>query len=145
MTTIVRRDPFSIGSMRGMMERLFDDLPSSPRLVGDVEAGTLAVDVSREDDQIRVRASLPGFRKEDIEVQLNDGVLSIEATQHEEHEERNERYYQRERRTGSVSRRIALPNTVTDGDVQAELKDGVLTVEIGIPEREKPKRIEISD
>jgi hypothetical protein len=88
-------------------------------------------------------SSLPGFPK-DVEVQLHESALSIKATHVEETETKEERLYRRERRTGSVSRRIALPGVVSDADVSGALEDGVLTLSIPIPEKSKPRQIEIS-
>ena len=76
-------------------------------------------------------------------MQVHEGVLSIKAEHTDEKEERGERFYRRERRIGSVSRRIALPGVVHDAQVDAELKDGVLTLSIPLPEKAKPKQIEI--
>ncbi len=106
----------------------------------------LPVDITEKDGDIVVRASLPGFAKDEIDVQVHEGVLSITAERSEQHEESGEdgeRYYRRERRVGSVSRRIALPDGVDGAKVEAELRDGVLTLTIPTPEEAKPKQIEI--
>ena len=70
-------------------------------------------------------------------------MLSINAKHVEESETTDEHYYRRERRGGSVSRRIALPGVVRDAEVNAELADGVLTLTIPLPEKALPKQIEI--
>jgi HSP20 family protein len=70
-------------------------------------------------------------------------VLSIRATHSEEQTDEDARYYRRERRYGSVGRRIALPGVLHDAEVDGELKDGVLTLRIPVPEQAKPKQIEI--
>ena len=108
-----------------------------------LEEGTLPVDISEVDGKLGVRASLPGFNKEDIDVQVHEGILSIKAEHSEETETGDERFYRRERRFGSLSRRIALPGVVHDSKVDAELKDGVLTLTLALPEKPKPKQIEI--
>ena len=147
MADLMRRDPFEFGNLRQAMERLFDDsffrMPRGGVAAEGWDEGTLPVDISEKDHALVVRASLPGYKKEDIDVQLNQGVLSITAKRNEEHEDRNERYYRRERSWGAVSRRIALPGIVHDADVQAQLKDGVLTLTIPVPERARPKQIQI--
>lgn len=148
MADIVRRDPFDlIGDFSGMrraMDRLFDDrFFRSPFFASPSDEGTLAVDVLEHEGKVVVRASLPGFKKEDIDVQLHEGVLSIKAERTEETEEKGDRWYRRERHTGSVSRRIALPGVVADAEVTAELKDGVLTIAVPTPEKPSPKQIEI--
>lgn len=108
------------------------------------EEGTLAIDVSEENGDIVVHASLPGFRKEDIDVQVHNGVLTIKAEHTEETASKDKRYYRKERRVGSMSRRIALPGAVADtARAEAELKDGVLTLRIPQTEAAKPKQIAI--
>src|SRR5690606_25027609 len=149
MADIVGRDPFDLvgdfAGMRRAMDRLFDDrFFRAPLFATTSDDGTLAVDVLEHEGKVVVRASLPGFSKEDIDVQLHEGVLSIKAEHTEDTEEQGDRWYRRERRTGSVSRRIALPGIVADADVTAELKDGVLTVSVPTPEKPSPKQIEIN-
>ena len=142
MADIVRRDPFS--GMRQMMDRLFDDSFSRSQSNGwGLEEGTLAVDISEVDGALKVEASLPGFQKEDVDVQVHEGVLSIKAEHDEEHATKGERFYRRERTFGSMSRRIALPGIVHDSKVDAELSDGILTLTLPLPEKAQPKQIEI--
>jgi HSP20 family protein len=140
MADIVRHDPFN--TLRQTMDRLFDDgLFRAPARFSD--EGTLPVDISETDANLTVRASMPGFEPGEIDVNVNEGVLSIKGQHVEEHEEQGERFYRRERSTGAVSRRIALPGIVADSEVDAELKGGVLTLRIPIPEKAQPKQIEI--
>ncbi|MPZ98719.1 MAG: Hsp20 family protein [Dehalococcoidia bacterium] len=143
MADIVPRDPFDLRNLRQTMDRLFDDsffrLSTGPFM----EEGTLPIDVSEKDGKVVVRASLPGFARDDIDVQVHEGVLSIKAQKTEESEEQGERFYRRERRVGAVSRRIALPGIVDEAAVDAELKNGVLTLQVPLPEKAKPKQIDI--
>jgi HSP20 family protein len=139
MANMVVRDPFM--GIRQMMDRFFEEpVNSFPEFFDE---GTLPVDISERDNALIVKASLPGVKKDDIDIQVNQGVLSITARRQDEKEDSNERFYRRERRYGSVSRRIALPGVVQDSDVEAELKDGVLTLTLPVPEQRRPKRIEI--
>ena len=140
VANVVRHDPFT--NLRQTMDRLFDDsfFRTPSRLFDE---GTLPVDISEHDGELLVKASLPGFAKDDIDVQVNEGVLSIKGKHSEEHEEQGERFYRRERSFGSVSRRIALPGVVHDAEVDAELKGGVLTLHIPLPEAAQPKQIDI--
>lgn len=147
MPDIVPTDPFrgvdrDFGNLRRMMDRLFDD-SFFHRPFLSFDEGSLALDLYEKDNQVVVKASLPGFKKEDIDVQLHDGVLTINAKHSEETEEKDAKFYRRERRFGSVSRRLALPGVVDDSNVNAELKDGVLTVTVPVPEQSRPKQIEI--
>ncbi len=109
-----------------------------------IEEGTLAIDVSEDSDHVIVRASLPGFAREDISVEVHDGVLSISASRSEESEDRTEKFYRKERRTGSVSRRVALPVAVVEDDATAELKDGELTLRLPKSVQGGPRRISIN-
>jgi HSP20 family protein len=107
------------------------------------EEGTLPLDISEKDGQVFVRASLPGFKKEEIDVQVHQGVLTIKAEHTEETETRDEKFYRKERRFGAVSRRVALPGVIDSGKANAELKDGVLTISIPQSEAARPKQISI--
>ncbi|MGE3855437.1 MAG: Hsp20/alpha crystallin family protein [Dehalococcoidia bacterium] len=149
MADIIRRDPFGLNSnFRQAMERFFDD-PFFRTPMGFMsEEGTLALDISEAADAdgkkaIVVKADLPGFKKEEVDVQMHDGVLSISARHGEEHEEKTDRYYRRERSWGALTRRVALPGIVKDAPVEASLKDGVLSLRIPLPEQAGPKQIEI--
>ncbi|MGP1272872.1 MAG: Hsp20/alpha crystallin family protein [Phycisphaerales bacterium] len=130
-------------------DRLFDSLLMRQPFTGAFERGlldenALELDVAEDDEQLIVRASVPGFAREDITIDLQDGVLTISATKSEETEERRERFHRRERRTGSVSRRIALPVAVDEDSAQATLRDGVLELRLPKNGVNGPRRIAIS-
>jgi len=145
-TTLTRRDPALTNGVR-LFDRLFNDpflsLPTeftAPVL----EEGTLALDVSENDENVIVRASLPGFQRDDINVEMHDGVLTIKAERTEEEETRDERFFRKERRYGAVSRRVALPSMVDEKGARAALKDGVLELCLPKAEQARPKKIAIS-
>ena len=138
---IVRRDPF-VG-MRQVMDRLFDESFFRPIHTHSWDEGTLPVDVYERDGTLQVEASLPGFTKDDIDIQVHEGVLSINAKHTTEDEAESGRYYRRERHINSVSRRIALPGVVQDAEVDAELTNGVLTLSLPLQEKPQPRQIEI--
>ncbi len=147
MADIVPAEPFrwmdrDFGNLRRMMDRVFDDtfFRAPPSLIDE---GSLALDVLERDGKVVVKASLPGFNKEEVDVQVHDGVLYIKAEHSEEKEEQDAKFYRRERRYGAVARRVALPGAVSGADVSAELKDGVLTLTLPVPEKAQPKQIEI--
>ena len=129
------------GNLRRMMDRVFDE--SFFRSSSMSDDGSLPLDVLEKDGQVVVKASLPGFKKEEIDVQVHDGVLYIKAEHNEEKEENSAKFYRRERRYGAVARRVALPGAVAEADVNAELKDGVLTLTLPVPAKAQPKQIEI--
>ena len=88
-------------------------------------------------------ASLPGFTKDEIDVQLREGMLTVKGEHREEKETMEGRYIRRERRYGSISRSVSVPGVAGDAPVDAELKDGILTVKIDTPARPQPQHIEI--
>ncbi len=142
---IRRRDPFSAFPA---IDRMLSSMLAEPFNVGfginTIEEGTLPLDISEDDTSVIVRASLPGFTKDQINVEVHDGVLTINAEKTEETEEKGERYYRKERQIGSMSRRVALPSIVEDGEASAEFKDGVLTLRLPKPAKASPRKISIS-
>lgn len=146
MNTLLRREPISFPAV----DRLFGQLLSDPFFaemrpaVAAIEEGTLPVDLSEDEKNIYVRASLPGFKKDEVEVEVHDGVVSIKAAKSEEKETSDEKFYRRERRFGSVSRRVALPTVVDEQKVGAELKDGVLTLTLPKAKPDSPRKININ-
>ena len=140
---VVRRDPFT--GMRQVMDRLFDESFFRPIHTHSWDEGTLPVDIYERDGKLQVRASLPGFDKDDIDIEVHEGVLSINAKHTTEDETDEGRYYRRERHINSVSRRIALPGVVHDAEVDAELTNGVLTLSLPLQEQPQPRQIEIRE
>ena len=143
MMNMIRRDHAELPA-RSIFNHLMNWEPffGGPEFAG-LDEGTLPLDISEDDKNVIVRASVPGFAKEDIELEVNNGVLTIKATHNEEREEKSERFYRRERRFNSMSRRVALPSTVEDNKTQAELKDGVLTLHIPNSEKALPRKVQI--
>ena len=103
----------------------------------------LVVDIRERDREFLVEASLPGFRKEDVEIQLHDGVLSIAANRQESSESSDEGWIRRERSTTSLARQVRLPEGVTSDGIRADLSNGVLTVHIPKPAQLQPRKITI--
>jgi HSP20 family protein len=146
MNMLTRRDTNRLPSIASWFENAF----SSPFFTREMpisvlEEGTLPVDLSEDEKSVIVRASVPGFKKEDVEVEVEDGIVTINAKHTEEHEEKDERFYRKERSVSSLSRRVALPTAVIEKDARAELKDGVLIVRVPKTVKAQPKRIEIRE
>jgi HSP20 family protein len=145
MRSIMKRTPSTFPTIDRVFtqffnEPFFETLPGV--LAGD--EGALAVDVSEDETSVLVRASLPGFKKEDVQIEIHDGVLTIKAEHDEEQEETGERFYRRERRFGSTSRRIALPSVVREDEARADLTDGVLTLRLPKAKDAVARKIAIS-
>ena len=141
-TSLLRMDP-----LMGFptLDRLFGSMLGEPETNGfTLDEGTLALDISENDQEVIVRASLPGFTKDQVEIEAHDGVLTIKAEKTEETETKDERFYRKERRIGSVSRRIALPSVVKEADAHAELENGELILRLPKEAKAQPKRIAIN-
>ncbi len=114
------------------------------RLIEPTHNVVPAVDVSEDNNGYVVRAELPGVKKEDIDVSLEDGVLTINAETKSESEEKDgERVIRQERRYGKYSRSLRLGTQVDQGKVKANYKDGILELALPKSEAVKPKRIAV--
>jgi HSP20 family protein len=126
------------------VERLFDDFfgrrwlrPSAWERFPEM-AAMPSVDVIDRDDEVVVRAEVPGYKKEDIEISVSDSSLTIKGeTKTEEKEEKGD-YYRCEISRGAFTRTVELPAAVDDSKAKASMKDGVL--ELTLPKVEKSKR-----
>jgi HSP20 family protein len=126
----VRREPMRPLSPLGAGS-LFDLLGEGMRfgsLFDMWDERAFPVDVSKLKGELIIRASLPGYEADDIDVEIANGVLTIRAQIDEEHEERGEHYYRRERSAGFKSRKVELPEAIAENDVKAEFRGGVLTL-----------------
>ena len=102
------------------------------------------VDVYETDQDLVVKAELPGVKKENVEVSIRDNALHIKGEKKEEKEEKTETYHRVERVYGKFERVIPLPTDVKVEAAKAEFKDGVLEIRIPKAEGSKEKKIEIS-
>lgn len=142
MANLSMRSPFGNLDLRNFFRGVFDE--ADPSIAQFMQEGSLAVDISEgKEGETIVRASLPGFKKEDVQVSVHNGVLDIKAESREETETKEEKFYRKERRYGSLSRRIALPGNPSGEAIVAELKDGVLTVKVPADVKAGPKRVEV--
>jgi HSP20 family protein len=103
-----------------------------------------AMDLVETDDDFVLRADLPGVSESDVNIELEDNVLTISGERKAEHEERKEGYYRVERASGAFSRSLTLPEGVDPDRVQANFDRGVLEVRIPKPEQRKPRKVTIS-
>jgi len=101
------------------------------------------VDISESDGEYLIKAELPEVKKEDVKVTVEDGVLTIQGERRQEKEEKGKRYHRVERSYGSFVRSFTLPESVDEGGVKAEYKDGVLNLHLPKSEKVKPKAIDV--
>lgn len=134
------------------MDRLLEDLGIGRRGFGSLSArggdqGSWApqLETFRRGDKLVIRADLPGLTKDDVKVEVDNGMLAICGERREEREEDRDDFYRSERTYGQFYRSIALPEGVNESQVDASFKDGVLEVTLPAPrERDRTaKRIEV--
>jgi HSP20 family protein len=144
--TIVRWDPFrDLVSIQDELNRLFGRTFAGVEPIRPTAAGAWMppMDVYETEDDIVATVELPGIDPKDVEVAVEDSTLTISGTRELSSEVAEENFYRIERRYGSFSRAITLPQTADTGKVEAAFDKGVLTVEVPKVEKAKPKRIEI--
>ena len=108
------------------------------------DSGPYAVDVREDADHIYVEADLPGYKKEEVDVTLENQTLTISAEEKEEAESKNADLLLNERRYRRFLRSFTLPPTVNEKAVDAKLKDGVLTITLNKREETKPRKISVA-
>jgi HSP20 family protein len=108
-----------------------------------VGSWNLALDVAEKGDVFTVKASLPGIKPEDLNVTLEDNVLTVQGEIKEDETIEEETYHLRERRYGSFSRSLRFPVPVNANEIEAAYENGVLTLTVPKAEEVKPKRIEV--
>lgn len=133
-----------------LFRTFFDDLPGfgagwGGRMSGMDMLRAPNADVLETKDEIQVTLELPGLRPEEVEVSLEDNVLTVSGTKQEERSEENQeqRWHLTERRYGQFSRSFVLPKEVEQDRIQATFDNGVLNVTIPKSEKVKPRRIDV--
>lgn len=129
-------DPF-----RSLFDRFFQDSPESWRALQTFTAPQ--VDITETADAYRVRAELPGVSKDDVTVELENGLLTIRGEKKSQRDEKNEKGRRLECSYGAFSRSFSLPQDADSDQIAAKFKDGVLDVTIKRSAASKPKQVAI--
>ncbi len=137
MNNLVRWDPFA--ELATLQKQFFGDDPIST--IKGINIPT--TDVYMKNDNLIVEAHLPNFVQKDINVQIEDGVLIINAERHEQEEDKDKKYVVRES-SSSFYRRIAMPKRADANKISAHLDDGILKVTIPLTPLPEPKKVEIT-
>jgi HSP20 family protein len=101
------------------------------------------VDIYEDRDEVVLKAELPGMKKEDIDVRVENNVLTLNGQRKQEKEAKEDGYFRSERSYGTFSRSFTLPTTVDVKKISASYKDGILTVQLPRLEESKPKQIDV--
>ena len=147
MPGLARREPRGeTADIFGRFDRMFEEWARMMPFSRWREAEELIrVEEFRDDGTLVIRADLPGIDPDsDVELTVSHGILHIEAERREEEKREEKGYVRRELRYGSLSRSLPLPAGVTEADITATYKDGVLEIRIPAPKHEPAKKIAIS-
>src|SRR5919109_281126 len=142
MSNLTRWEPMrEMMTLREAMDRLFDD--AFTRLISLRDGGwsAPAVDMFQTDDEIVVKAALPGFKADEVQINVTGDVLTIRGEMKHEEEKKDKSWHIREHRWGAFDRSIQLPTGVISDKARAEFDDGILTITLPKAEEVKPKTI----
>jgi HSP20 family protein len=148
---IIRWNPASdLVNLHSELDRIFSDLTEglvAPRGQGGGDGRNvpafLPVDIERSDSALTIRASVPGFKPEEVSVTVDNGMLTIDARHEEEREDRERNVIRRERFTGRLYRQIALGEGVDSENVNARFENGELVITVPLTQRPQPRRIPV--
>ena len=137
---VVRWDPFrEMMNVQDEINRAFGSF------IGERKTSWLpSIDVYDDKEEVVLKADLPGVKPDDVDVEIDENVLTVRGQRAADHETNPERFYRIERPTGAFERSIALPQGVRSENVEAAFADGILTVRVPKAEEAKPKRIQIA-
>lgn len=143
MTNLTRWEPVhEFMSLREAMDRLLDDAFTHP-VGADGIAALPAIDLYETDDDVVVKAVLPGLKAEDVQISVTGDVFTLRGETRQESERKDATYHIREQRHGSFERSVRLPVNVQTDKAIAEFENGILTVTLPKSEAVKPRTITI--
>lgn len=144
--SVIRWDPFAD------VDRFFNRMVSGqfwPRVALEGDGGKLqwapSADISETDKEYVIRAELPAVKKDDVQVTLDDGIITIKGERKQQKEDKNEKFHRVESFYGSFERSFTVPENVNSNAITCDSKDGVLTVHIPKTQgaKHKPKQIAV--
>jgi HSP20 family protein len=147
---LIRWEPVrELNTIQNEMNRLFNTFFETSTPGGNGGSTSLRrwvppMDLVETESDFVLRADLPGLSEQDVNIELEDSVLTISGERKAEHEERKEGYYRVERASGTFARSLTLPEGVEPEAVKASFDKGVLEVRIPKPEQRKPRKVAIS-
>ena len=146
--TIVRWEPLrELNSLQSEMNRLFNTVFDTPSGSSGnaLRRWVPAMDLVESGDHFVLRADLPGMSEDDVNIEFEDGTLTVSGERKAEHEGREEGFHRVERSFGAFSRSLTLPQGIDADAVTASFDRGVLEVRVPKPEERRPRRIVISN
>ena len=144
MSNLTRWEPIrEMMTLREAMDRLFDDAFTRPINLRDGGWSAPAMDMYQTDNEVVVKAALPGFKAEEVQINITGDVLTLKGEVQHEEEKKDKAWHIREQRWGSFERSVALPTAVVADKAQADFDNGILTITLPKAEEVKPKTITV--
>jgi HSP20 family protein len=145
MANLTRWDPFSeMLSLREAMNQLLEESFVAPGNAGRGQGFVPALDLSETEDGYTVEVAVPGMNPDDLQITVENNVLTIKGEVRNQSDEKKRNYHRVERRFGSFQRTVALPSTVKADAINASLTGGILKLDIPKAEEVKPRRISVN-
>ena len=142
--SIARFEPFRTNSLQDQISRLFNEAFERSSDESSITAWAPAVDIFETEHELVVKADLPDIKPEEIDVRVENNILTIRGERKIEKKVNESNYLRVERTFGSFSRSFSLANTVNSEAIKAEYKNGVLTLTVPKREEAKPKQIKVN-
>jgi HSP20 family protein len=145
MNSILRRDAFrNLSTWQEQVNRLLENTLPARSDNAALTTWAPAVDIYETENELVLKADLPDINEKDLDVRVENNMLTIHGERKFEQEVKEDNYLRMERTYGSFSRSFSLPNTVNTEAIKAEYKNGVLTVELPKRAESKPKQVKIN-
>jgi HSP20 family protein len=144
MSNLTRWEPVrEMMTLREAMDRLFDDAFTRPINLRDGGWSAPAVDMYQTDEDVVVKAALPGFKTDEVQINVTGDVLTIRGERKHEEENKEKAWHLREQRWSSFERSVALQTAVVPDRAEASFENGILTITFPKAEEVKPKTISV--
>src|SRR5262252_3294481 len=145
MTVLTRWEPFrELNELQNRMSRLFEDQYGGLEEALTAGAFVPPVDIYEDEHSIQLKLEVPGIDQKDLDVKVENNVLTVHGERKFEKEEKEENFRRVERRYGSFTRSFTLPNTVDAENVTANYDKGLLKVNLAKKSEAKPKQIKVN-
>jgi len=143
MSNLIRWEPArEMMTLREAMDHLFDDAFTRPLTLRD-GCSAPAINMYQTDDEIVVKASLPGVKADEVQINITGEILTLKGETRQVEEKKDKAWHMREQRWGVFERAVALPTVVVADKAKAEFENGILTITLPKAEEVKPKVINI--
>ncbi len=144
MSNLTRWEPVrEMMTLREAMDRLFDDAFTRPLNLRDGGWSAPAIDMYQTDDEVVVKAALPGFKADEVQISVTGDMLTLKGEMKHEEDTKDKAWHIREQRWSSFERSITLPTDVKADKASADFENGILTVTLPKAEEVKPKTITV--